>query len=67
MESWATSHSESVSRKGIESVVLRCDKLLKGQVDEEGNKVLSDSAVLDIFLLGQDDQESRILRHKSSL
>ena len=34
LESWITSHSESVARKGIKSVVLRCGKLLKGQVDE---------------------------------
>ena len=34
LENWITSHSESVARKGIESVVLRCGELLKGQVDE---------------------------------
>ena len=34
LESWITSHSESVARKGIKSVVLRCGKLLKGQMDE---------------------------------
>ena len=37
---WMTSHSESMARKGIESVVLRCGKLLKGQVDGESSEWL---------------------------